>query len=160
MFPLLAIALFSQGKELPNLPSKQLSTKITSVKPCTDRPNTLSTWLEYMFIDNTLYLHHVNAHFECALHDYFVEAKLSGSDLIVKELGKQESISGCGCYVDLTYRIDGIKPGIYKIIVNPDHDPLYPNTVICLLELHESATGAIRLDNMPLVPRVPSFQIK
>lgn len=160
LFSLLTIGLFSQSKESPKVPSKQLNAKITSVKPCTDRPNTLSTWLEYYYVSNSLYLHHVNAYFECALHDYYVEASLSGSDLIVKELGKQNSISGCGCYVDLSYRIDDIEPGTYKVIVNPNRDTLYPNSLVCTLELHESATGAIRLDNIPMVNRVPSFQIK
>jgi len=93
---------------------------------------------------NTLFLKHLNATFNCCPEEIIAEVVVSGDTIMITE-DETEGLCDCHCLFDLEYEINDIYPGEYTVIVNEpylcDGDqplvfqleiPCFPNYCYCL----------------------------
>lgn len=128
------------------VPTEKRPAVLVLAGSCTDLPDATGTRVEYEFKDGMLRLRHVNAYFNCAAYDFGIRAELRGDELILTELCRMDTIAGCGCYHDLTYRIANLPARPLRLVLNPDEEELYPNTIRGTLDLAGSPVGVIRAD--------------
>ena len=78
--------------------------------------------IEYSYRHGTLNLKHVNAAFNCC-PEFLASLRVSGDTISIVE---EELVGGCHCLClyDLEYEVDGLAPGVYRVIVSEE----------CLLE--------------------------
>jgi len=74
---------------------------------------------EYIYDGNgNLALKHVNSCFNCCPGELGAEFSITENKLVITEY-ETEGLCCCLCLYDLDYRINGIKPGVYTIIIRP-----------------------------------------
>lgn len=73
--------------------------------------------IEYQYFgDSILEIHHLNAGFNCCPGEVVADIDINDNLIVIRE-NETESGCFCLCLFDVNYRIEGLMPGIYTIII-------------------------------------------
>ncbi|SLM29162.1 exported hypothetical protein [Desulfamplus magnetovallimortis] len=85
-------------------------------------PNNMEC-IDYTYNDNTLYLKHVNAAFNCCPEELSANITIDGSDINITE-NEIDGLCDCLCLYDMDYRINGLLPGEYNIHIKGSYEEM------------------------------------
>jgi hypothetical protein len=103
--------------------------------------NTVYEIVQYSFQDNVLEISHINAGFNCC-PEIAADIDVSGDVILIEEKEIKGECS-CLCLYTLKYKIEDLKPGLYKIKISCPYIPNGEQPVELEIELFQGASGRV-----------------
>lgn len=140
---LFTLAILSCTEESPFIDNIQINFNLTDRTDCKvflKNDTVKQECVEYEYSNNTLYLKHTNAAFNCCPKKIKFDYSLINNVIIVTEI-EEEAACNCLCLYDLNYEIEGLPTGRYVLKFTPTYLPSTEEILETEINLDEDVTG-------------------